>query len=142
MHIPEPFLPGIEMMIGDLETQRLEVSLCPALFGDGMIRVVESRNPEWYQQLCANHTKNRKDKRRRCQHRKHDTKIVRIRILNVLRNGLRTGYLNSIYALELLSYARGIVDELKAMQAAYEKAELQELGLSRSQIEQMDEAPF
>lgn len=142
MKVPANLRSAVEVMIGDLESQRLEVALVPARRGDAFIRAVESTNPDWYRRLCANHTKCRKNKRKRCNHREHDTKIVRPRILGVLRRGLATGVLRSIYAEELLGYAGEIVDAIQAMEAAYEEAELQELGFSRSRLEQMEDAPF
>lgn len=144
MKVPATLRPALEIMLGDLETQWLVVSKEPSSRG-GFIRVVHSQNPGWYQQLCGGHAKVRSSKRhprKRQGHRKHDTKIVRARVESVIRTMLKTGRSSSIYAGEILGYARGILDEIAAMNAAYEEAELQELGFTRSQLDRMEDAPF
>lgn len=81
------------LMHEELESNRLEVTIAPCWgnYGDDgrWNRLVEWRNPEWYQELCATYTANRSRPRRR---RKHDTLIKRANILRALQE-IGGGYL-------------------------------------------------
>lgn len=80
-----------EMMLEELESERLVVSLVPAWgwMGDdgGRLRIVESHNPWWYREFCYDYEANRSRPRRG---RKPDTLIKRrctLRALREIRGG-------------------------------------------------------
>jgi hypothetical protein len=76
----------LEQMLGELESQRLEVVLVPLnprmrnYNEGGMKRVCANKNPRWYSNLCNKHLSCRKR-----NHRKPDTKIKRANIVRILR---------------------------------------------------------
>ncbi len=78
--------PGLQQMLDELESHRLEVQLVPLnprlrnWNAGGMKRVVADRNAEWYRKFCEKHPSSRKRVAR-----KHDTKIKRASIIRILR---------------------------------------------------------
>ena len=92
-----------QYMLWDFQANQLIVSLAPSLIPEvaergGKIRVVESSNPEWYQEFCADWPANRKRPRRK----KHfDTRIKRSHTERALKE-LAAGRANSKYAQRLI----------------------------------------
>jgi len=105
--------PYLNIMLGDLESNRLEVALTPAdsSMHDGhMIRSVVNQNPEWYQDLCSRYPCARTKQRS-----KHDTKVKRRLIVKVLGNMVSEGKTKSNYGPDLLSVAEELEDEDRFM---------------------------
>lgn len=95
-----------QVMKWQLESERLVVGLAPSKCPDGrrfgrMIRVVESRNPAWYRELCEEHSPSGRTRPR--SRSKPDTYIKRRRTLEALEE-LAGGECRTIYAERLLPY--------------------------------------
>ena len=94
---------ALQEMLCELESSRLEVILVPQrrrTNEGGMIRVCANKNAAWYRDFCARHPSSR-----RRNHRKHDTRIRRIRIIQVLTRMAGALYTRSKYRAELLNFA-------------------------------------
>lgn len=93
-------------MYEELASNQLEVGLIPAddkKHYSHCVRAVFQQNPQWYQELCKRYEANRKKPRRSW---KHDTRIKRRHILNILQrlaNG-ESGF--SRYEEPLREYAK------------------------------------
>lgn len=85
-----------QVMLWQLESKRLRVSLS-ALPDGRSIRVVDERNPAWYQAFCARYRAGRKRPRQRA---KHDTLIKRQLTLNGLQD-LIDGKKSTVYTQRL-----------------------------------------
>lgn len=96
-------------MLDDLRAFRLDVVLAPARYGDGMVRIVQGKNPPWYRELCARHTSTRVRRNKR-----HDTSIKRARVYHALECMVR-GWRFTYHREELIALveqvARGEFDE-------------------------------
>ena len=105
---PMRLLTVFRWMADDLERNDLVVSLVPAPEPNHVghcIRVVESRNPEWYRQLCQRHTSHRSPHHRpRTKWRKRDA----IRLCRRLAAGRGTC---SAYLDDLIAAAESLLDE-------------------------------
>ncbi len=98
-------------MRNELLGSQLRVSLAPARepqHTDHSIRVVESQNPWWYQDLCARYPSSRKDNR--LGTRLQRTRVNRKHILQLLARLGRGEEVQSIYALELLALADSVLE--------------------------------
>lgn len=95
-------------MAFELETNKLIVIKKPSIYKDqadrgACYRLVESRNPRWYREICGNYSSNRKKPRRKS---KHDTRIKRRTVLNVIeRLGNGKGTISYLFD-DLLNIAR------------------------------------
>lgn len=96
----DPFHSAFASMLRELEDNRLEVVLVPSLYGEGKIRVVQWRNPEWYRSLCAVYLSNRKRK-----HALPDTRIRRHNIVAVLKRLAQGLPSSSVYVKDLTEIA-------------------------------------
>lgn len=100
---PDALRNAIDFMLHEMRVRRLSVSLAPSRIPEiaasgGKIRIVESQNPKWYRDLCAEYEVNRSRPRNR---KKHDTLIRRacvIKALESIRNGTGSGvYVDRVY---------------------------------------------
>jgi hypothetical protein len=102
-------------MIYELESNRLEVFLTPApapAFPGHQIRTVESRNPDWYRDLCDQYQSNRTGRKGRFK--KHgDTKIRRQHILSVLRRLANGEDFDSKYKEFLVDVAKNLKEQFE-----------------------------
>jgi hypothetical protein len=99
---------GLEILLMELESSRLEVGLVPARRETNigaMIRVAFSRNCTWYRQFCSRHLSSR-FRRNSCV----DTKIKRRDVERLLRRLIAGCSSRSMYAAELLALARRRVE--------------------------------
>lgn len=86
--VPKSIQRAAEIMLGELESQRLTVNKVPSSRRDGagrsegLVRVVEQSNPEWYQAFCGHYESARK-MRPTC--RKYKTAVKRQHTANGLR---------------------------------------------------------
>ncbi len=96
----------LHQLLSELESHQLQVILVPLNPNRrgwneyGMKRVCLDKSPRWYSQLCSRHTSSRGVRRG-----KHDTRIRRATILNVLRRLCAGRRSWSRYAPELLEMA-------------------------------------
>jgi len=114
---PEELRLTLNIMLGQLKRQRLEVGLFAAeeqKHCGHKIRGVNNENPEWYKELCSRHTVNRTNKRKRYGKKHHDTKISRKRIMETLGRLGAGKESKSIYAEELLELAKEVKEEFDA----------------------------
>ena len=103
---------GLEVMLAELESSRLEVVLVPCrrfVNHGGCVRVAISKNAPWYQRFCADHGSSRKRK-----NAAHDTRIKRREIVRILGN-LIAGRSRSKYAPALLRIAGRYSRQLEAV---------------------------
>lgn len=94
---------GLELMLIELESNRLEVGLAPCKYPcneGGCVRVAFSRNATWYRRFCAQYGSSR---RRNKKH--HDTRIKRAHTIRVLNRLIEGQPVRSQYAPALLSIA-------------------------------------
>lgn len=99
-------------MLWELETNRLEVFLTPApdqAHVGHMVRTVETRNIEWYRELCSRFSANRNSLKG--SGKKHDTKVKRQRITELLRRLANGEKFDSKYKEFLIEKAK----DMKAM---------------------------
>ncbi len=96
-------------MIGDMERQRLKVTLRWTYEG-AIIRQVDEHNPNWYQRFCAEHSPSRRTHLRK--RKKPDTIIKRQRTLQALHE-IRAGKWDTLYAERLMPYIRAIHNNLQ-----------------------------
>lgn len=87
------------IMWHELESSRLEVVLVPCENGRAncKIRKAISQNPDWYQRLCAEYTRNRR------QRKLPDTLINRQGVLRALSE-ITEGNVRTLYARRVLPY--------------------------------------
>lgn len=95
-----------EMMLAELERERLVVVLIPSRDVDcamrgGKIRAVESRNPVWYRELCAEHPSSRGTRKG-----KFDTLIKRQHVIRALKE-ISSGVCKTLYAQRVMPYIIG-----------------------------------
>ncbi len=97
---------GLELLLMDLESNRLEVQLVPLnprlrnWNEHGCKRVLTGKSPRWYANLCAAHPSSRGVRRG-----KFDTKIRRQNIERILRRMVAGQSTCSKYAAEIRSAA-------------------------------------
>jgi hypothetical protein len=107
VHTPTPDeVEGLGVMLAELESNRLEVVLAPCKRPSnvcGYIRVVASRNADWYRKFCAAHPSGRN--RRNAL---PDTRIRRRDIGRLLRRLSAGQPSSSKYADELIRIARKV----------------------------------
>jgi hypothetical protein len=104
---------GLEIMLAELEANRLEVVLVPTRHPSnegGMIRVPISRNAFWYQRFCARHASGRQ--RRKAA---FDTRIKRRNVAALLNRLIVGQPSRSKYAAELLRVAASCAPKLEAV---------------------------
>jgi hypothetical protein len=100
---------GLEQMLAELESNRLEVQLVPLnprlrnYNAGGMKRVAASRNAKWYSDFCRRHLSSRKRNRR-----KWDTKIKRQGVIEILSRMCVGKTTTSKYAAEFRAIAQKI----------------------------------
>lgn len=95
-----------ELMLRDLQQQRLTVTLLPApdqRFRNHKVRAVEERNPGWYRSLCAEYQSSGRKKPRKRAPRFGDTVIKRRQVEKALRQ-ITGGHGSTLYAERLLPY--------------------------------------
>ena len=95
-----------KMMLAQLGSERLIVVLVPSRDPDcaskgGKIRAVESCNPDWYRDLCAEYVSSRGTRRG-----KFDTLIKRQHVERALRE-IASGKVATIYAQRVIPYVIG-----------------------------------
>jgi len=118
-------IPYFQMMLGELQGQRLEVIKAPNLpeFEDReqsgcQIKVKVSENPEWYKKLCAKYPSNRTKPRKR-KEGYVDTRIKRawvLTLLTVLAEGKSS---KSQLAHELVAIAEDLYTRYPAEDVAF-----------------------
>lgn len=105
------------LMQEELEYNRLDVTLAPCHghYGDDgrYRRIVESRNPAWYRDLCSEYTSGRTRPRNR---KKHDTLIKRQLILRALED-IGNGRCHTVNAQRVYPYVKEEAQKLQAQQA-------------------------
>jgi hypothetical protein len=96
-------------MLAELEASCLEVVLIPS--GDpniasrgGMIRAVQSANPEWYQDFCSQYSRARRSRKRTPN---HDTIIDRRATLAALRRLVDRLEVSGVYGARLEEFIEG-----------------------------------
>ncbi len=109
--IDENILLYLNMMLGELEQQKLEVVLLPApdpQHQSHMIRAKENTNPEWYQILCSNYPRNRRSRTDKYT----DSYIKRDRIIKCLNRLLKNKVTKKfLYEIDLVEIARERMEE-------------------------------
>jgi len=113
MKAPEEFIDTLKIMLFQMETERLEVSLIPhpdieKAQAGAKIRYVENQNPEWYRLLCALY-QSTAPRYKRCT--KFHTKIKRQHIMSILERLIKGMNVNSKYAEELIVIAEGLEED-------------------------------
>lgn len=114
---PPELRAAVESMLHDLADCGLEVGLIPApeqRHQGHYIRVVWSKNPSWYSDLCAMYPRRRRNRAMRYT----DSTVKRGHVENVLRRLLSCGS-SSFLAEPLLSFAREVERDLATDSAAY-----------------------
>ncbi len=104
-HCPPELKQTFTYMIMELEGNRLKTVLVPAKFKNcakASIRMNESENPEWYQDLCGRHMGRPGNPRYRSS-----TYIDRRWILRALNTLVNRGYTHSRFAQDLIEIAHG-----------------------------------
>lgn len=95
---------GLEVMLIELESNRLEVGLAPCKYTcneGGCVRVAFSRNATWYRRYCAQYCSSRR------RNKKHpDTRIKRAETVRILGRLIEGKPVRSQYAPVLLSIAK------------------------------------
>ena len=99
------FLMAIDWVLQDMRTQFLRVVLIPSRIPEiaahgGKIRLVESENPRWYRDLCAEYEVKRSRPRNR---KSHDTLIRRAHVIRALK-AIKSGENSGIYIERLYPY--------------------------------------
>ena len=108
---------ALDAMLGELENNRLEITLAPsadienALRGK-KIRTVMTMNAEWYRKFCADYPSSRKRDKRT-----FDTAIRRHKTVDALKRMLKTKHADTVYGYRILAYIPGFI---KAQQAQFE----------------------
>jgi len=97
------------LMADQLSTSGLTVVLIPSRVPEiaaqgGKIRAVESRNPPWYRDLCAQYTANRTRPRKRA---KHDTLIKRRSVIAAL-DAISRGRNGTVYISRVLPFVEDV----------------------------------
>jgi len=113
---------ALKVMLGQMKHERLEVGLAVAPEGqhtNHKVRTVQNQNPWWYRELCSRHTKNRTSRYKRYGKQHHDTKIHRNRIVQALTILSSGKMAQSLYANELLAFAREQIELWKQEEEEY-----------------------
>ena len=103
MEVPAHLIPLIDEMYFELSSNRLEVEVIREGDADRGIRCAVSKNPSWYQDLCANNPCTRLKRRRG---KKDWTRIKRRDTLETLERMLKFGKSKSQYAVEIIDTAQ------------------------------------
>lgn len=142
--MPEELRQVIESMAWQVSPsgERLEVVLipsddrCPTHQRGRMVRQVTQKNAEWYRDFVNSYEASRSTPRNR---RKHDTRIKRKNVYDVLTSMLRRGYATSSYGHKLIELAR---EEKQRWDDLEAQAELDNEDGTRFFLEDSEDAPF
>jgi len=113
MTVPKKLQGTLEFMYQELKKNKLRVCLvkAPEQNHPGhMIRVVENKNPWWYQELCRSYPDGRKENHLK---KKPRTKLKRKAILKVLERMYIIGLSKSPYAKDILELAKEYEERFK-----------------------------
>lgn len=120
MNVPSELVPYLDMMIQDLEENRLEVCLVPnkddGKAQDGrMLRAVCGTSPKWYSDLCSLYP--REEKRPKKKPRTIIKRWNVLRVLRVMRDRMETC---SKYADYLIKVAEEYQDTFEPLLKPFE----------------------